>query len=498
MTFRTRCFALLLALLVAAPTFRPRVRTIDFPAAPHDWPQFNFDQQHSGSNSEEEGISSDNVAKLKLLFQAKLPAVSDGPAVYWATDSSTRRQKHMLFFTTTNGALIAMSADGRVLWQTKPPAGPRWTTSSPALDPSRNYVYSYALDGRVHKYKILTGQEVSGDGWPVVITRKPDVEKGSSALSIATTASGISYLYAAVAGYPDPGDEGDYQGHVVAIRLDNATSTTFNVLCSTRNWVLGYGDCGSRQAGVWGRPGVIYNPTDNSVYIVTSNGPYDSGRDWGNSILKLPPDLRVRRGRPLDSYTPEEFDILDKQDLDLGSSGLALLRRPGEAEPTLGVHAGKDGVIRLVNLADLSGHGAPGWVGGELQRIRLPQGGGNFSAPSVWTDDESHTWVYFANGHGIGALQLVDVDGAPQLVPQWTSTSASNSSPVVANGVLFCAKNGRICALDARTGDELWADTRIGDIHWQSPIVVNGAVYMSDLSGTVTAWALPKEIVFPR
>jgi outer membrane protein assembly factor BamB len=106
--------------------------------------------------------------------------------------------------------------------------------------------------------------------------------------------------------------------------------------------------------------------------------------------------------------------------------------------------------------------------------------------------------VYFANGHGIGALQLVDVDGAPQLVPQWTSTSASNSSPVVANGVLFCAKNGRICALDARTGDELWADTRIGDIHWQSPIVVNGAVYMSDLSGTVTAWALPKEIVFPR
>jgi outer membrane protein assembly factor BamB len=473
------------------------VKVIEFPAAPHDWPQFNFDEQHSGSNTEEIGITSQNVTELQPLFQAKLPAVSDGPAVYWA--AGNRRRDHMLFFTATNGALIAMFADGRMLWQTKPPAGPRWTTSSPALDPSRKFVYSYALDGRVHKYDIVTGAEVVESGWPVLITRKPDVEKCSSALSIATTASGVSYLYATLAGYPDPGDEGDYQGHVVAIRLDTGIATTFNALCSNRHSVLGYGDCGSRQAGVWGRPGVIYDAAGDSVYIVTSNGPFDSGRNWGDSILRLPPDLRVRRGKPLDSYTPEEFDLLDKQDLDLGSSGLALLPWPGQAAPpALGVHAGKDGVIRLLSLADLSGHGAPGYVGGELQRLRLPQGGGNFSAPAVWIDDESRTWVYFANSRGIGALELVEIDGTPQLIERWRSNSASNSSPIVANGVLFCAKNGRICALDARTGIELWADTRIGDIHWQSPIVVNGAVYMSDLAGNVTAWALPKEISIPQ
>ena len=107
MTLRVRCFALLLALLAAAPSFRLRLKTIEFPGPAHDWPQFNFNAQHTGSNTDEEGITPQNVAELQLLFQAKLPAVSDGPPVYWTADS-THRDDHMLFFTTTNGALIAM------------------------------------------------------------------------------------------------------------------------------------------------------------------------------------------------------------------------------------------------------------------------------------------------------------------------------------------------------------------------------------------------------
>src|SRR4029079_13267158 len=127
------------------------------------------------------------------------------------------------------------------------------------LDPSRLYVYSYALDGRVHKYETKTGIEVFDSSWPVRVTKKPDVEKGSAALSIATAKNGISYLYASLSAYPEPGDEGDYQGHVTAIRLSDGHSRTFNVLCSQHQFVLGYGDCSSHQAGVWGRPGVIYN-----------------------------------------------------------------------------------------------------------------------------------------------------------------------------------------------------------------------------------------------
>jgi PQQ-like domain len=493
-----RYLLILLAVASIAQVPRPgpgqqrlkRVIIVEFPEAPSDWPQFNFDERHAGANEDETAINPGNVATLVRLFQSRLPAVSDGAPAYWSA-GSPRRQDHFLFFTTTTGGLVAMSGDGRIRWQTTPPAGPRWTTSSPALDPSREYVYSYALDGRVHKYGIFTGAEVNDGRWPVLVTKKPEVEKGSSALSIATTAGGTSYLYATVAGYPEPGDAGDYQGHVVAIRLSDAQSVTFNVLCSYKASILGYGDCGSRQAGVWGRPGVIYNEADDSIYVATSNGPYTGNRggsSWGNSILRLPPDLRVHRGKPLDAYTPDEYDKLDKQDLDLGSSDMALLTG------RLGVHAGKDGVIRLINLADMSGHGAAGSTGGELQRLKLPQGGFHFSAPAVWTDGQEHTWVYFANTLGISAFELIDDAQGPHLVGRWTGGVASDSSLAVANGVIFCASNNRMSALDAKTGAELWVDTRIGEIHWASPIVVNGAVFMSDLDGTVTAWALPKQV----
>ncbi len=474
---------------------RAHVRVLQFSGVPRDWPQFNFDARHSGENNEEPSLGPDTVAGLQLLFRKKLPAISDGSPVLWA-NNRRRRASHYLFLTATNGTLMATDGEGNLRWTSAPPDGPRWTTSSPALDPSRQWVYSYALDGRVHKYAVVSGEEDVSGGWPVLVTRKPDVEKESAALSIATW-RGTSYLYVTFAGYPDPGDAGDYQGHVVAIRLPDAHTNTFNALCSHHNTVFGYGDCGSVRAGVWARPGVVYNEADESVYVVTSNGSFTAnagGTNWGDSILRLPGDLHPRHGKPLDSYTPEEFEVLDTEDLDLGSSGLALVARPGESLPTLGVHAGKDSIIRVVDLRNLSGQGGPGFVGGELQRLKLPQDGYNLATPAVRVDDDGNSWLYFANDRGISALEMTGDADAPRLVERWRNPDAgTNSSPVVVNGLVFVVRTGRISALDAETGQELWFDTHIGPIHWQSPIVINGAVYVTDLDGMLAAYALPDE-----
>jgi len=64
-------------------------------------------------------------------------------------------------------------------------------------------------------------------------------------------------------------------------------------------------------------------------------------------------------------------------------------------------------------------------------------------------------------------------------------------SPLVANGVVFMAHSKLISALDATSGAVLWSDTRIGAIHWESPIVVKGVLYITDQSGKLTAYALP-------
>ena len=97
----------------------------------------------------------------------------------------------------------------------------------------------------------------------------------------------------------------------------------------------------------------------------------------------------------------------------------------------------------------------------------------------------------------VTALRLVtNARGVSRLVVAWTAQVAG-TSPVVSGGVVFVSGSGALSALDARSGRKLWSSTRpsaggtIGDIHWQSPIAVNGRVYISDQAGHLTAYALP-------
>ncbi len=46
-----------------------------------------------------------------------------------------------------------------------------------------------------------------------------------------------------------------------------------------------------------------------------------------------------------------------------------------------------------------------------------------------------------------------------------------------------------IRTLDAATGNELWHDG-IGGIHWESPVVANGVLSITDGSGNLTAYSL--------
>ncbi len=55
--------------------------------------------------------------------------------------------------------------------------------------------------------------------------------------------------------------------------------------------------------------------------------------------------------------------------------------------------------------------------------------------------------------------------------------------------MLYYDSNGGIYALDPPSGSQLWSGT-LGGIHWESPIVVNGTVYISDENSHLTAFTL--------
>jgi hypothetical protein len=476
----------------------------------YDWLQFNGDPRHSGNNTQETRISTANVATLRQGLHVTLPAVADGAPVVLSGVSTAGGVRDLVFVATTAGHILALDLhSGATVWSRQNAAGacgvnggstPCYTTSSPAIDPSRAYVYGYGLDGRVHKYAVGDGTEVTTGGWPELATNKPGDEKGSTPLAFATAKSGTSYLYAVNGGYI--GDNGDYQGHVTAISLTDGSQHVFNAVCSDQSVHFvsapGTPDCASVRSAVWARAAVVYDPDVDKIYFGTGNGDYaPSSHYWGDSVLALAPDGSAATGDPLDAYTPTTFAQLAATDSDLGSTAPALLPAPATSSVRhLALQGGKDALLRLLNLDNLSGQGGPGHTGGSIGApFGVPQGGQTVTAPAVWVNPaDGSTWTFVASGNGISALKVaVDSAGNPSLTTVWQGGNGG-TSPIIANGVLFYASSGVVRALAPTTGAILWTGT-IGGLHWQSPVVANGILLVTDQNGALTSFALPLALV---
>ena len=471
------------------------------PAFAVDWTQWGVNSRHTCTSLEEIDIHRSNVALLtKFINGVALPNTADGAPAYLTGVATANGTKDLLFLTTKDGHILALdAATGASVWSKQPATSPSpYTTSSPAVDPNRLYVYSYGRDGKVHKYQVGDGTEITTGGWPQGATLKGNVEKGSAALSLAVAQNGTPYLYASNGGYP--GDAGDYQGHVTAINLSTGAQKVFNTMCSdqTVHFVTpGSPDCsGGVQSAVWARPGVIYDSDLDRIFFSTGNGTYNAntgGHFWGDSVLALNPDGTGSGGAPLDAYTPVEFQTLQNNDADLGSTAPAILPPiAGSNVAHLAVQSGKDANLRLINLDNLSGMSGPGHIGGELEKISVPQGGEVLTQPAVWVNPaDGQVWYFVANDNGIAGLTVsADGMGNPHLHTQWNH-GGGGSSPVVANGILFHVGGSNLYGLDPVNGSQLFHDTSIGGIHWESPIVVNGKLYVTDESSKIWGYKPP-------
>ena len=489
-----------------------------------DWLQFGVDAAHGSFNALERGYS---TAGNQLGFVATLSAAVDAAPVFVENVPTALGTRDLLLAVSKDGALLALDAsDGAQVWSAQPAGLGTLTTGSPAVDAARAHVYAYGLDGKVHKYTISDGAENIDAAWPQVATLKPEIEKNAAALTIAAAGNGRTYLYAVSNSYFDTGD---FQGHLTAIDLGSGAQNVFNAQCSdlglhfVANGVTaggGQNDCPSTPSprpnqtagsGIWGRAGAVYDARTDRVYFATGNGLFDpldaqgNGRDWGDSVLALQADGSgsFAQGMPVDSYTPDTWVNLLANDADLGSTSPTILPVPAGSSAHLAMQGGKDGCVRLLDLDDLSGAGGAGHVGGELRATSLPgnvnhcgDGGnlGQFKAQAAtWTNPSDGTaWVFIAHTSGIAAYRLTldDADSMPpELELMWSSTAAG-TSPVIANGTLYYLAAGVLRALDAASGTPLWSASDNLPIHWQSPIVVNGRLYVFDQSARLWVYRL--------
>ena len=461
-----------------------------------EWLQFGYNQTHSSNNPDESRITAANVATLQPVYSVPISG-TDGPPVFLANVTIGSQSRDLLFVNTVYGITAFDAANGNLIWKQSQTSFEYSIGSSPAIDPGKQFLYGIASDGFVHKLSVSSGSEIVDASWPVLSTRKSDTEKSGSPLAIGTAQNGSSYVYATTSSY---NDDGDYQGHVTAINLASGSSHVFNAACSDMAihfvdaGTPGVDDCATQADGIWGRAGATFNPYNGRLYVASGNGPFNGntgGHDWGDSVLALNPDGTGADGLPLDSYTPTEYQDLAMFNGDLGSTSTAVLPPvSGSKIAHLGIQLGKDGAVRLLDLDNLSGQGAPGKLGGELQKFALLPGGfGNYGTPqpAIWTDihGDNSVWVIASIQGVISALQLTIVNGQPLLESRWTTGSMStSSSPMVANDVLYAVSSGSsnatIKAFNPITGALLWTSPAIsGCCHAQSPIAVNCRLYLA-------------------
>lgn len=427
-----------------------------------DWPEFGLDPQRSDATEGATGITAANAGRLRHIL-VRLPGTVDSSPIYLHGATVAGRSRDVVLVTTTYGKTIALDASsGQVLWTFTPPGYNGWagtpqiTTASPLADPEGGFVYAASPNGLIHKLSLADGKEVGGS-WPVSITKDPMRQKITAALNVDGP-----YLIATTGGYF--GDIPPYQGHVVLIeRASGRIAAVFNSLCANRRSLFEPSTCSASDSAILSRAGAVVEPGGKRIVLDTGNGPWNGHTNFGDSVIELSvPSLRLRQ-----AFTPTDQEHLNDSDLDLGSSGPALL---GHDRVAL---AGKDGILRVLRLSSLDGHppGGRERLGGEAQTLPLPGGGMLFTAPAVWQHD-GRTTMFLGDEHATAAYVL----RAGRLQLAWEN-QIPGTSPVFAGGLLYVydpdeggievyrpASSHPIAKLPGEAG------------HWNSPIVVDGHV----------------------
>jgi len=298
------------------------------------------------------------------------------------------------------------------------------------------------------------------------------------------------------------GDANVYQGWVIAY---DASSLAQRFAWSATD------STGNNQGGIWGAGNGPAVDASGNVYVATGNGTFDAnvgGINYGDSVVKLSPS-----GSVAGYFTPSNQDVLQANDIDLGSSGVIVLPDSlgSSAHPQLALAAGKPGLFYLLDRGALGGFHTSGDQ--VVQEVAVAPNttqiiGGIFGQPALWGGN-----LYVAaidNPLQQYTIANAAISTAPQSQSAHSFAARGATPSVSANG----ATNGVVWALDisayptgpavlyaydaTNLGQQLYASPSSGGgaagtaVKFTVPTVANGRVYVGGQASVTVFGDLPE------
>ena len=234
------------------------------------------------------------------------------------------------------------------------------------------------------------------------------------------------------------GDCGVYHGWIVGAPVAGGDLISYQVPCH-------------RACGLWA-PGGPTVDAQGDLWVATGNSDSTSSFDYGNAVLRLSPDLKLR-----DWFAPSNWAQLNGTDQDLGSSSPTLL------QGGLAWISGKDGV---------------GYV---LRRDRLGHVGGQAFSSAVCATFSSSAYaapMLYLSCRTVFIAVRVDPSTTSFSV-SWRETRDAPGGPILAFGALWVIDtgSGTLVALDPADGHRLYSYNGGNAMHFVTPAAAGNHVY---------------------
>jgi hypothetical protein len=387
-------------------------------------------------------------------------------------------------------------------------------TGTPVIDPTSNTLYVVAKTKDtsnstwhffLHALDLLSGDEKFAG--PVEITVPSSspvqfVQLNQLQRPALLLVNGAVYVM-----FGSAGDFNIWHGWVMAYDASTLQQLAYFVTTPSNTVFDSSGETGG--GGIFAAGGPVAD-SNNNIYLMTGNGPFDNTANFGVSALKLStPGLTLQ-----DHFTPANALYDGSHNVDLGAGGPLMI--PGT---TLLVGGGKDGFLRLIDGNNMGGYNSS--RDDNLQSFSVTSGW-IFGTPTFWSGPNGE-WVYLWISGGVASAyqfngsttspafqtspiaegKIASPAGEVDTSPMSLSANGSQAgtgilwAPIALTGDQIPGATGVLHALDASKLSDLWNSEldsnrdRAGNFSkFNPPTVANGKVYLPTFSGQVMVYGL--------